>query len=129
MQPSPSPLYPDDATFDAAVNGRIGHLQSIQRATRAGDGTVVPQRADGPGFDAMDVPDGSQQPKLQFTVFVPAAAAFANARVKAGALDLESAYNVPDSHNGIERFLTATRRQNYLCPPRSHRAFPLVELM
>ena len=129
LQPSPNPLYPDDATYDAAVNGRIGHLQSIQRGTRASDGTVVPQRADGPGFDAMDVPDGSQQPKLQFTAFLPAAAAFANARVKAGALDLVSAYSVPDSHNGIERFITATRRQNYLSPPRSHRAFPLVELM
>jgi hypothetical protein len=128
-QPSPSGLYPDDATYDAAVNQRIGHLESIQRGTRAPDGTVVPQRADAPGFDAMDVPDGSQQPKLQFTVFLPAAAAFANARQKAGALDLASTYNVPDSHNGIERFLTATRRQNFLCPPRSHRAFPLVELM
>jgi hypothetical protein len=27
-----------------------------------------------------------------------------------------------------ERFLTATRRQNFLIPPRRHRAFPLVEL-
>jgi hypothetical protein len=29
---------------------------------------------------------------------------------------------------GLERFLTATRRQNFLIPPRRHRAFPLVEL-
>jgi hypothetical protein len=27
-----------------------------------------------------------------------------------------------------ERFITATRRQNFLCPPRRNRAFPLVEL-
>ena len=30
--------------------------------------------------------------------------------------------------NGLERFLTATRRQNFLIPPRRHRAFPLTEL-
>jgi hypothetical protein len=33
----------------------------------------------------------------------------------------------PDD-NGLERFLTATRRQNFLVPPRRHRAFPLLEL-
>jgi hypothetical protein len=32
------------------------------------------------------------------------------------------------SDNGLERFLTATRRQNFLVPPRRHRAFPLIEL-
>jgi hypothetical protein len=30
--------------------------------------------------------------------------------------------------NGLERHITATRRQNFLVPPRRHRAFPLVEL-
>jgi len=30
--------------------------------------------------------------------------------------------------NGLERFITATRRQNFLIPPRRNRAFPLVEL-
>jgi hypothetical protein len=30
--------------------------------------------------------------------------------------------------NGLERFLTTTRRQNFLVPPRRNRAFPLVEL-
>lgn len=30
--------------------------------------------------------------------------------------------------NGLERFITATRRQNFLIPPRRHRAFPLIEL-
>jgi hypothetical protein len=28
---------------------------------------------DGPGFDSMDIPDGTKQPKLEFTVFVPSA--------------------------------------------------------
>ncbi|HEY5002023.1 MAG TPA: hypothetical protein VII61_02645 [Ktedonobacteraceae bacterium] len=30
--------------------------------------------------------------------------------------------------NGLERFITATRRQNFLVPSRAHRAFPLLEL-
>jgi len=35
---------------------------------------------------------------------------------------------VDPSDNGLERFITATRRQNFLIPPRRHRGFPLVEL-
>lgn len=116
-----------DAVNDAQEKHRLGHLQALQRATRAPDGTIIPQRVDGPGFDAMDVPDGSQQPKLQFSVFVPSAQNFAKARVNAGGTDL-SPSQVPPGHNGIERFMTATRRQNFLCPPRAHRAFPLLEL-
>lgn len=43
------------------------------------------------------------------------------------ALDLVSKFGVADDDNGLERFLTATRRQNFLMPPRRNRAFPLVE--
>jgi hypothetical protein len=32
------------------------------------------------------------------------------------------------SDNGLERFITATRRQNFLVPPGRHRAFPFAEL-
>jgi len=123
----PSTNGVSDAQNDATANARLGHLQALQRATRAPDGTIVPQRVDGPGFDAMDVPDGSRQPKLQFSVFLPSAQNFAKARLNAGAPDLSPRY-VPPSHNGIEPFMTATRRQNFLCPPRAHRAFPLLEL-
>jgi hypothetical protein len=42
--------------------------------------------------------------------------------------DLVSRYQVPASGNGLERFITTTRRQNYLIPPRRHRVFPLLEL-
>jgi hypothetical protein len=37
-------------------------------------------------------------------------------------------HSVDEEDNGLERFLTATRRQNFLVPPREHRAFPLLEL-
>ncbi|MDQ2743647.1 MAG: hypothetical protein M3Z66_15330 [Chloroflexota bacterium] len=117
-----------DALLDAEEYHRVGHLQSLQRVTRTADGSIVPQRIDGPGFDAMDVPDGSVQPKLQFSAFVPSAQNFAKARLAAGAPDLCPA-RVPNSLNGIEPFMTATRRQNFLCPPRKHRAFPLLELL
>ena len=85
-------------------------------------------RADGPGFDALDVPDGSPQPKLHFSIFVPTAAFFATMRRSQASLDLAQKYDVPAQNLGLERFLTATRRQNFLVPPRRNRAFPLVEL-
>jgi hypothetical protein len=125
---------PDDAIRNAKAIGtyqgdrRIGHLSALQRSSRAADGTPVHMRMDGPGLDTMDVPDGSMQPKLQFTIFVPTADVFATMRRNVAALDLVERYNVEPEDNGIERFLTATRRQNFLIPPRQHRAFPLLEM-
>jgi hypothetical protein len=106
---------------------RMGHLSCLQRSSRAADGTPVHIRMDGPGFDSMDVPDGSRTPKLQFTIFVPSADFFATMRTSQASLDLQHKYHVSPSENGLERFITATRRQNFLVPPRRHRAFPLAE--
>jgi hypothetical protein len=107
---------------------RIGHLSALQRSSRAADGTPIHLRMDGPGFDNMDVPGASKQPKLQFTTFVPTAEFFRAMRVNGASLDLQNQFDVDVEENGLERFLTTTRRQNFLCPPRSVRAFPLVEL-
>jgi len=107
---------------------RMGHLSTLQRSSRAADGTPMHIRMDGPGFDNLDVPGASKQPKLQFTVFVPSADFFRTMRRNQASLDLQQQFAVPEDENGLERFLTATRRQNYLVPPRRHRAFPLVEL-
>jgi hypothetical protein len=107
---------------------RMGHLSCLQRSSRATDGTPIHIRMDGPGFDNMDVPDGSSQPKLQFTVFMPTAESFRTMRVNQASLDLQNQNAVAVNDNGLERFITATRRQNYLVPPRRHRAFPLIEL-
>jgi hypothetical protein len=106
---------------------RMGHLSQLQRSSRAADGTPMHIRNDGPGIDNMDVPGGSKQPKLQFTVFVPTSEFFRAMRVNQASLDLRNQFAVDDGDNGLERFLQATRRQNYLIPPRRHRAFPLVE--
>jgi hypothetical protein len=107
---------------------RMGHLSCLQRSSRAADGTPIHMRMDGPGFDNMDVPDGSRQPKLQFTAFVPTSDFFATMRRNQASLDLQERFAVDEDENGLERFLTATRRQNFLIPPRRNRAFPLVEL-
>jgi hypothetical protein len=107
---------------------RMGHLPGLQRSSRASDGTPIHIRMDGPGFDSMDMPNNVLQPKLHFTIFVPTADFFATLRINQASLDLVQEYDVLDNNDGLERFLTATRRQNFLVPPRSHRAFPLLEL-
>jgi hypothetical protein len=112
--------------FDAQPH--IAHTTALQRTSRAQNRTPMHIRADGPGYDTLDVPDGSSQPKLHFSIFVPTAQFFATMRRSQASLDLAQTYSVPQSNLGLERFLTATRRQNFLVPPRRHRSFPLVEL-
>jgi hypothetical protein len=121
---------PQVARLTATFHGehRIGHEAALQRSSRAGDGTPIHVRMDGAGFDNLDVPDGSKQPKLEFTAFVPTAEFFRVMRVNAASLDLQAQFGVNPADNGLERFITATRRQNFLVPPRRHRAFPLLEL-
>ncbi len=106
---------------------RLGHLACLHRSSRAADGTPLHLRADGPGYDAMDTPGGVKLPKLQFSLYVPTAELMANIRRDAASLDLQDKFKVDPEDNGLERFLTATRRQNFLVPPRRHRSFPLVE--
>ena len=107
---------------------RLGHITALQRSSRAQDNTPIHIRMDGPGYDMMDVPFVKNEPKTQFSIFIPTADFFATLRINQASLDLASQYNVSLKNQGIERFLTATRRQNYLIPPRLHRAFPLLEL-
>ena len=74
---------PDDAALGAQGIGtpegrhRLGHLSALQRSSRAQDGSPIHLRMDGWGFDSFDVPDGSNQPKLQFSIFVPTSDFFA----------------------------------------------------
>jgi hypothetical protein len=107
---------------------RIGHIAALHRSSRTADGRPIHLRIDGPGLDAMDVPSGDRQPKLQFSAFVPTADFFTTMRRNQASLDLAQQFDVEEAENGLERFITATRRQNFLVPPRRHRAFPLVEL-
>ncbi|HZO72411.1 MAG TPA: hypothetical protein VFB60_09435 [Ktedonobacteraceae bacterium] len=133
----------DPATLATGVKQlRVGHEQALQRSSRAADGTPLHIRNDGPGLSSLDVPDGSTQPTLEFMVFVPTAEFFRVMRVNSASLDLVQAgqnggtgTSIPAGvtgsaaeDDGLERFITATRRQNFLIPPRRHRAFPLREL-
>ena len=120
----------NEASSRAAFDGQhhIAHTTALQRSSRAADTTPIHIRADGPGFDSLDVPDGSSQPKLHFSIFVPTADFFRTMRRNQASTDLAQKNNVPEQNVGLERFITATRRQNFLVPPRRHRAFPLVEL-
>jgi hypothetical protein len=142
-QDSAGVFTPANATINATFNGqpRIGHEAALQQISRAVDGTPMHIRADGPGLDGMDVPAftsypgqpavpaGSAQFKLQFLIYVPTADFFARMRTAQAAQDLQHRYLAgADSDNGLERFITATRRQNFLVPPRRNRAFPLIEL-
>jgi hypothetical protein len=117
---------PDEAN-PGQLERRIGHEAALQRSSRAADGTPIHIRMDGAGFDNMDVPGGGNLAKLQFTVFVPTADFFNLMRRNGAAVDLANQFGVDEDENGLERFLTTTRRQNFLSPPRRHRAFPLVE--
>jgi hypothetical protein len=120
--------------------GRIGHEQALQRSSRAADGTPIHIRMDGAGFDSMDVlafqefpggrqiAAGSNQPKLQFSAFVPTAEFFRVMRANSAAQDLQKQFDVDPDDNGLEPFTTATRRQNFLIPSRRHQSFPLLEL-
>jgi hypothetical protein len=144
-QDSGGTFAPGNQTLNATFTGtgRIGHEAALQRVSRAADGTPIHIRMDGPGVDTMDVPAfrtfpgaggvdvpaGSNQFKLQFLIFVPTADFFARMRTSAAAQDLQHQFLADeDDDNGLERFITATRRQNLLVPPRRHRAFPLLEL-
>jgi hypothetical protein len=134
---------PGNQNIDATFTGlpRIGHIAGLQRTGRTASGQPLHIRNDGPGFDSLDVgsfqlfpggptiPAGSNQFKLQFLVFVPTAEFFRQMRVSVAAQDLaQPTGKVDPDDNGVERFITATRRQNFLVPPRRHRSFPLIEL-
>ena len=107
----------DEAKGIRAVRRRSGTsatLSALQRTSRATDGLAIYIRADGPGFDSLDVPDGSPQPKLHFSIFVPTAGVLRDHRRSQASLDLAQKYNVPAQNLGLERFLHGHGRQNYL---------------
>ena len=131
--------------------GRIGHSASIQstsrllRAVRGPDGTVyepgtaIPQRAD---FNTLDNPFAwSASPQrdgmadgpsagLHFVVFNPTSDDFHRNRLAMdGHLPSEQLPFAPRARGqGFNAVLRTTHRQNFLVPPRRHRAFPLAEL-
>jgi len=134
-----------------AVKDPGGHTSLLQQVTRLkGDvtdaysvvrraGTAVPAREDFNTLDApfMTVTDAKgkasnprqNRPGLHFVVFVPRSQSFHAARdamdgILPGGVTLGTA-----TGNGINDVLETTHRQNYLAPPRSHRSFPMADLL
>ncbi len=98
-------------------------------------GTVIFLRQD---FDTVENPfefnsDGPVNPTpvpgVHFIGFAPSAQLFEKMRKEMDSVDLQRKYNLPDENTGFTKFLVTTHRQNYLEPPRAHRAFPLAELI
>jgi hypothetical protein len=132
--------------------GSFGHSASIQITSRltadhlGEDGTVypkgtaIPQRAD---FNTLDNPfawsaqperdDLSHQPAagVHFVVFNPSSDDFHRNRLAMdGVLPDGTKLPLPARARGqgFNSILRTTHRQNFLVPPRRHRAFPLAEL-
>jgi hypothetical protein len=116
------------AVTSAQQFDRIGHVSQLHRSGRTSDGRPIHLRIDGPGFDAMDTTTGRNTPKLQFSGFFPSSDFFSTLRRNQASLDLLDQFDLEEEDHGIERFITTTRRQNFLIPPRRHRGFPLIEL-
>lgn len=122
-------LTPNPSELDAQQHHVIGHNEAVQRGSRSGEGQALQLRADFNTMDPLDAPDGSiPRPGLHFLAFTPGSYIFHQSRTAMDATDVAKRYEIASAANGINAFIHATRRQNFLVPPRRHRAFPLVEL-
>ena len=144
---------PATSTFraerDADVErfGLVGHneqmqfLSRVEAETTTAYGQVIPKgttfflRQD---FDTVENPfefwtDGPVSPRpragVHFIGMGPSAQHFELMRLEMDSPDLAEAHKLPDENVGFTDFLVTTHRQNYCLPPRSHRSFPLAELI
>ena len=144
---------PQAVAADARRFKAVGHSSVIQPASRlfadvTGNdgilypkGTAVPQRAD---FNTLDNPffwsgrrdvDGQlDEPAagLHFVVFTPTSDDFHRTRLAMDGV-LPDGTSIPldprARGQGFNSILRTTHRQNFLIPPRRHRALPLVEFL
>lgn len=119
-------LNPNLSASDAEEHHLVGHNEAVQRSSRTPEGQALQLRVDFNTMDALDTPE--PHPGVHFVAFTPGSEVFHKSRQSMDATDLAGKYDVPASANGINSFIHATRRQNFLVPPRRHRAFPLIEL-
>ena len=152
------PQPPDKAASASEVRGdyeqygAIGHSSSLQPSSRLQadirgpdgmlyrKGTAIPQRAD---FNTLDnpffwsaTPDSDHMADgpaagLHFVVFNPSSDDFHRNRLAMDGVlpDGEKLHFAPRARGqGMNEVLLTTHRQNFLVPPRRHRAFPLAEL-
>ncbi|HEX5433118.1 MAG TPA: hypothetical protein VFY05_02680 [Candidatus Angelobacter sp.] len=81
------------------------------------------------GFDSNGRVNPEPKPGVHFIGFAPSAQLFEKIRKEMDGVELQKKYGLADADTGFTKFLVTTHRQNYLEPPRSHRAFPLAELI
>ncbi len=119
-------LNPNTTDIDAQQNQVIGHNEAVQLGSRSPEGQALQLRVD---FNTMDALDGdAPAPGLHFLAFTPGSRIFHDSRQGMDATVIAQRHGIPSHANGINAFLRVTRRQNFLAPPRAHRAFPLIEL-
>ncbi len=133
--------------------GAIGHSAAIQTSSRlqadhvAADGTMyrkgtaIPHRADfntldNPFFWSADPARDALKPEpaagVHFVVFNPTSDDFHRNRLAMDGVLPDGTrlpFDARSRGQGINSVLKTTHRQNFLVPPRVHRAFPLVELL
>jgi hypothetical protein len=140
---------PADVHADLAKFGGVGHSGALQTVTRLPAdtrdaygvlrprGTALVQRAD---FNTLDnafaqsavASEVSATPAagVHFVAFAPTSDLFNRARrAMDGALGDGSSLGLDarSPAQGFNAFVRATHRQNFLVPPRAHRAFPLAD--
>jgi hypothetical protein len=132
---------------DAKAFKLVGHNEQMQflsrleadHTTAYGQvlkrGTVFFLRQD---FDTVENPFGfssdeavSSEPRagVHFVGFGPSSQHYERMRREMDSQDLKARHNLADDDLGFTKMLVTTHRQNYLLPPRAHRAFPLAELL
>lgn len=122
-------LNPNTTEIDARQRQVIGHNEAVQRGSRTREGQALLLRVDFNTLDALDVSGGAvSTPGVHFLAFSPGSWLFHRSRMGMADPALTARYGLAATAYGINDFIHATRRQNFLVPPRAHRAFPLVEL-
>lgn len=122
-------LNPNTTEIDARQRQVIGHNEAVQRGSRTREGQALLLRVDFNTLDALDVSGGAvPTPGVHFLAFSPGSWLFHRSRMGMADPALTARYGLAATAYGINDFIHTTRRQNFLVPPRAHRAFPLVEL-
>ena len=114
-----APTFADRITGTAREHGVVGHLQAAARARRNGRPIIL--RRD---FNTTD--NGTAG--LHFLSLQRSIDDFVQTRQAMNAADMifENPSIKPRVNNGIKESIFVLRRANYLVPPRSQRAFPLL---
>jgi hypothetical protein len=150
LSPDQSPAtstFREQRDDDAARHHLVGHNAQMQFLSRVESdtvtaygqkierGTVFFLRQD---FNTVENPFGfstdgdvSVEPRagVHFVGFGPCAQHYEKMRREMDSPDLKERHNLADENIGFTDVLTTTHRQNYLLPPRAHRAFPLAEVL